>query len=136
MRQLRSQVAQVVTAAIDGSKASSDPSVLAKEIAAYLLDTGQTGQLDSLVRDIMQVRADNGIVEVVVRSATPLTAQVKTDITEAVRRLFPAADKIIISPVVDPSVVAGVKLELANQQLDLSVRAKLNRFKQLAGAMS
>ena len=104
---------------------------LSEEIAAYLLSEGRTGELDSLLRDIMQYRADRGIVEVVAVSARPLSVKVRRDIEGQVRELYPAAKTIIISEELDPEVIGGVKIELANQQLDLSIRSKLNRFKQL-----
>ena len=102
-----------------------------KEIAAYLLTEGRTNELDSLLRDIMQYRAENGIVEVVAVSAHELSGAVRKDIEARVRKMYPEAKKIIISEQPDPSVIGGVRIELANEQLDLSVRSKLNRFKQL-----
>jgi F-type H+-transporting ATPase subunit delta len=101
------------------------------EIAAYLLVEGRTNELDSLLRDIMQYRADKGIVEVIAVSAHKLTDKVTRDIEAQIRELFPHAKQIIITEEIDETVIGGVRLELANQQLDLSVRAKLNNFKQL-----
>lgn len=101
------------------------------EIAAYLLSERRTGELDSLLRDIMQYRADHGIVEVLAVSGHPLTNKVRGDIEAQIRELYPAAKQIIVTHILDGTVIGGVRLELANQQLDLSVRAKLNRFKQL-----
>jgi len=108
-----------------------DSKSLGDEIAAYLLAERRTGELDSLLRDMMQYRADDGVVEVVAISAFPLSDKVQADITERVRDIYPAAKQIIISHQHNAYVVGGVKLEFANQQLDLSVRNKLNRFKQL-----
>jgi F0F1-type ATP synthase delta subunit len=104
---------------------------LSREIAAYLLNVRRTSELDSLLRDVMQIRADRGIVEVVAATAHPLTPTVIADIEKNIRTHFPTAKKVIVSEIHDDEVVGGVRLELANQQLDLSVRAKLNRFKQL-----
>ena len=125
----------------------------ARELAAYLLAERRVGELDSLLRDVQAAWADKGYVEVLARSAHPLTAEVKTDITERVRALYPQAEKIVVTEiaaqvqslypdatkvvvteVADASVVGGVQISLANQQLDLSVEAKLNKFKQLTGA--
>ena len=47
------------------------------------------------------------------------------------RELYPNAKQIIITPEQDAKAVGGIRLELANQQLDLTVRGKLNLFKQL-----
>lgn len=111
-------------------RADSRPK-LALEIAAYLLAERRTSELGSLVRDMMQYRADQGVVEVSVVSARPLSTAVRADVTAKAKMLYPGATEVIIADKHDPSVIGGVRLELPNQQLDLTVRAKLNRFKQL-----
>ncbi len=112
----------------------NDPA-LAKELAAYLISEKRTAELDSLVRDLAQYRADNdGVVEVEAVTAHPLEAAAKADIQTKVAALYPAAKNIIITERRDPAVLGGVRLEFANQQLDLSARAKLNHFKQLTAA--
>jgi len=100
-------------------------------IAAYLLNEGRTAELEPLLRDIMQYRADRGIVEVVAVSAHPLTDSIRVDIERQVKIVQPDATQIIISEEIQEDVVGGIRLELPNQQFDLSVRAKLSRFKQL-----
>lgn len=104
---------------------------LSDQIAAYLLDTRRTAELEPLLRDIMQYRADRGIVEVIAVTAHPLSGEVHTDIERQVKLSFPDAKHIIISEELQPDLIGGLRLELPNQQLDLSVRAKLSRFKQL-----
>lgn len=103
----------------------------ARELAAYLLAERRVGELDSLLRDVQAAWADKGYVEVLARSAHALTAEVKAAIKSRVQALYPAAKTVVVTEVIDPSVVGGVRLDLANQQLDLSVEAKLNKFKQL-----
>jgi F0F1-type ATP synthase delta subunit len=107
---------------------------LSQHIAAYLVTEGRTNDLEPLLRDIMQYRAEHGIVEVMAVSAYPLSDAVRTDIERQVKRVFPDATEIIISEEIRPDMVGGVRLELPNQQFDLSVRAQLNRFKQLTTA--
>lgn len=127
----RSRLALVLADKLESGMSSAD---LAQEIAAYLLVERRSGELDSLMRDIMQIRAERGTVEVLARTAHSLTDSVRADIETEIRSQFPAAKQVIVSEVHDPDVVGGVRLELANQQLDLSVRAKLNKFKQLTTA--
>lgn len=110
---------------------SVDAGKLSREVAAYLLETNRTGELSSLLRDVQQIRAERGIVEVIARTAHELSAAGRKDIEAYVREMYPDAKQIIASEVRDEDVVGGVRLEFANQQLDLSVRGKLNRFKQL-----
>lgn len=107
---------------------------LSREVAAYLLSEGQVGELESLLRDVQADWAEAGYVEVVAASAHLLTAAVKSDISRQVKRLYPAAKQIIVTEVNDPSIVGGVRLSLPHRQLDLSVEAKLNQFKQLTTA--
>jgi F0F1-type ATP synthase delta subunit len=102
-----------------------------KEIAAYLLSEGRVSELDSVLRDVRADWADDGYVEVLASSAHPLTAETKTEIMKQAKSQFPAAKKIVISEINDPDVIGGVRLSLANQQLDLTVESKLNKFKQL-----
>lgn len=131
MKVSRTHIAAVIA---ERSLKSVGAKQLSREIAAYLLSEGRSGELDSILRDILQYRADHGIVEATGLSAYPLSDKVRGDIKEVVRELYPHAKQIIISEELDPSVVGGVKVVLANQQLDLSVRYKLNRFRQLTAA--
>lgn len=103
----------------------------AKQVAAYLLDEGRVNELDSVLRDVQADWAEAGHVEVLAASAHELTGAVRANIESQVKRLYPAAKQIIVTEVHDPEVIGGVRLSLANRQLDLSVEAKLNKFKQL-----
>lgn len=103
----------------------------AQEVAAYLLAERRVGELDSLLRDVQDNWAKAGQVEVVASSAHPLTPPIKADIKRQIQALYPDAKQIIVTEVYAPEVIGGVRLSLANQQLDLSVQAKLNHFKQL-----
>jgi F0F1-type ATP synthase delta subunit len=78
--------------------------------------------------------ARKGYAEVLARSAHPLTAEVKNNIAGRVQPLFPDAETVTVTEVIDPTVVGGVQIQLADRQLDLSVESKLNTFKQLTGA--
>ena len=106
----------------------------AREVAAYLLAEGRVGELDSLLRDIQADWAAKGYVEVIARSAHALPATTVKDIEARAKQLFPAAKKLVVTPLLDQSVIGGVQISVADKQLDLSVEAKLNKFKQLTGA--
>ena len=106
----------------------------AEEIAAYLLSEGRVSELNSIMRDVQEDWAQAGYVEVLAASAHELSGDVKTKIITQVKALYPSAKQIVVTEVHDPLIVGGVRLSLANQQLDLSVEAKLNKFKQLTRA--
>lgn len=103
-----------------------------QELAAYLLTERRTGELDSLLRDVQADWAEAGHVEVIASSAFPLTARLRNDITKRVKDIYPTAKQIVINEIHDSEVIGGVRLALPDRQLDLSLRTKLNKFKQLA----
>lgn len=107
---------------------------LDKEVAAYLLSESRTTDLAPLMRDVMQYRVEQGIVEVVAVTAHALSDEVRSDIKKQAERVYPEAKKIIISEELQPDLVGGIRLEFPSEQLDLSVRASLHRFKQLTTA--
>lgn len=131
MKTPRVRIASVVA---DKTLAQGVSKDYAREVAAYLLNEGRVGELDSLLRDVQADWARKGYVEVLARSAHPLTDEVKADIARRMQPLFPAADKVAVTEVIDPTVVGGVVVQLSDRQLDLSVEAKLNTFKTLTGA--
>lgn len=106
----------------------------AKKVAAYLLSEGRAKELDSLLRDVQADWAQRGYVEVIVRTAHELESSAKNDIVARLQQLYPKANEIAVTEVLDPSVLGGVQISLADKQLDLSVEAKLNKFKQLTTA--
>lgn len=105
-----------------------------QEIAAYLLSERRVNELDSILRDVQADWAAAGHVEVLARSANPLSASVKNDIARLVKRLMPEAKQVLVTEIHDPAVIGGVRLNLADRQLDLSIQTKLNKFKQLVAA--
>ena len=129
MKASRTKLAQVIAEQTIKGKNSQR---LPKQIAAYLLSTRRVGELESLLRDIQLDWARLGRVEVEATSAFKLSNQVKSDIRSKAKKLYPNAKSITISEIYDPSVVGGVNVTIANQQLDLTLETKLNRFKHLA----
>lgn len=128
MKAPRTRIAQVIA---DRTLAKSPPKRFVQELAAYLLSERRTGELSSIIRDVQGDWAAAGRVEVIASSAHPLTSGVKADIVRQMKRVYPQAKSIVVTERRDPTVIGGVRLSLADRQLDLSVEAKLNQFKQL-----
>ncbi len=111
-----------------------DMKTLAMEVAAYLIAEQQVAEFDSLIRDIMQYRADNGVVEVTAVSAHQLDDQNTADISELLKASYPDASTIRINQAIDPEVLGGVRINFPNEALDMTTQSKLNKFKRLTGA--
>jgi F-type H+-transporting ATPase subunit delta len=112
----------------------SDVNKLKKAIAAYLLEQNRTDDVASLMRDVLKYRAEHGYVETTVVSAFPLSASLRAEVRAVVKQEYPGAHGYVLNERIDPSVVGGVRLEMAGEELDLTVREKLNRFKRLTAA--
>ena len=104
---------------------------LSHELAAYLLVEGRTSELDPLMRDVQALWAEAGYINATAISAHPINNQAKKKIHQTIAAAYPGAKTIVISEEHDNSVVAGVRIELSDRQLDLSIATKLNKFKQL-----
>ncbi len=101
-------------------------------LAAYLLEEGRTGELDSLLRDVQAEWAKQGVIEVIASSAHELSPQAMRDIEAEARGIYQDAKRIIITPKVDPGIVGGIQLAFADYRLDMSVAGELKKFKALA----
>jgi F0F1-type ATP synthase delta subunit len=102
-----------------------------QQVAAYLIENGNTDEIGSIIRDVQSIWADKGRVEVIASSAYPLNDSAKAEIKLAVKSVYPDAKQIIINEVRDEQVLSGVKLDLANIQLDLTAESKLKQFRHL-----
>ncbi|CAN5390819.1 hypothetical protein BH10PAT3_BH10PAT3_2100 [soil metagenome] len=108
-----------------------DKKKLEQAIAAYLLEHNDAYELDSLIRDVLVYRAAHGYVEATIISAYPLATQVHSDVLAVIKTEYPDAKSIVLNQKIDPSVVGGLRIEMAGEELDLTVQAKLNKFKRL-----
>ncbi len=128
-------VTRLELAEIIGERTLREPiDSLKNAIAAYLLEEGDVSELDSLMRDVLAYRADHGYIEATLLSAHPLTDAVRKDVADLLKQEYPAAKAISMNETIDPSVVGGLRIELAGKELDLTVRAKLNTLKRLTAA--
>lgn len=109
----------------------SDTKELARQVAAYIVDERASVNINSLVRDVMQYRLERGIVEAVAVSAHELSPVVLADIRQLLQEHFPEAKHVTVGTRIDKSLVGGVRIELPRENLDLSIRSKLNLFKRL-----
>jgi F0F1-type ATP synthase delta subunit len=131
MKTPRHQIADVLGQKLLKSTVSRKQ--LSDQIASYLLREGRVAELESLLRDIVEFRAAHGIVEVTASSAIELSKQDKIDIENIAKQLYPDAKTVILNQQTDQSLIGGVKLEVVSHQLDVSIKSRLNRLKQLTG---
>lgn len=101
---------------------------LTQTVAAYLVDSRRTGELDAIMREVARLREKRAdVTEVTATSAFKLKDSVRKDIKSLLGK-----KKLIINEVVDADMLGGVRLETSELQLDLTVRNRLNRLKATA----
>jgi len=122
----RTQLAEVIA---ELTLRKGEPKQIAREVAAYLLDTRQSASLESMLRDVMEYRVKHGVVEAIAYSAHKLDDNTNMKVREILKKIFPNAREIIITNEIDTNIIGGIKISMANNQLDLSIRGKLDNFK-------
>lgn len=120
-------------AAVIGQKTlqQTDLKRLARAVAAYLMEHKSIGELESLMRDVLAYRQAHGVVEADVFSAHELSQEALSEVQHLVKEHYTAAKQVLVHGSQDESVIGGFKVKLAQEQLDMSVRAKLDTFKHL-----
>jgi F-type H+-transporting ATPase subunit delta len=98
-----------------------------KEVAAYLVETRRTREMELVVRDIEAALAEKGIVVADVTSARPLTALLKGEVSKLV-----GTKNVQLRETIDETVLGGMRVTVPGKRFDGTVRRKLTVLKSKA----
>ncbi len=101
---------------------------LLEQLAAYLIESRRTKELNLMVRDIQYYLAEKGYVSGTVTSAFELSKATE-DAIKAFAKSETGASHIQLDAVVDPSVLGGVRLSLPGKELDTTISRKITLLK-------
>ncbi len=120
-------------AAVIGEKTlqQKDLHRLARAVAAYLMEQKSINDLESLMRDVLAYRQAQGVIEADIVSAYDLSQDALADISSTLKHEYPEAKKILLHTELGEELVGGFKVSLAHEQIDASIKAKLDTFKRL-----
>lgn len=110
--------------AVDRLLGGNSKKDVVKQVAAYLVTSRRTRELELLVRDIEELLAERGVVVADVTSVRPLTEVIKAEIGALVK-----ADSLQIRESVDETVLGGIRIDFAGKRFDGTIRHKLNALK-------
>ena len=100
-----------------------------RELASLLLEQRLHDQIEEIVSDIgKEYTKKHGIIEAEARSAFPLSAQLKKELNEHVKRST-GAKTVILHEELDTSLLGGVVISAPDMELDLSLKTKLAKLK-------
>lgn len=128
MKYNRLELAQIIYSQTLNSTSTKQ---LAQEIAAFLLSNNLTDQLDSIIRDVKLIRQQNGILDVKVISRFPLNQLMLSNINNLLKQYYNNVKEILIEPIIDINLIGGVRLEMADSSLDLSMSNQLKSLLSL-----
>jgi F-type H+-transporting ATPase subunit delta len=120
----RKIAAHVADSLIDGKKAGD----IMRTVAAYLVDTRRTRELELLVRDIETALSERGVIVADIASAHPLSAALRQEVAKMV-----GGKSVQLRETIDPTLLGGIRIDTPGKRFDGTVRRKLTalRAKQL-----
>lgn len=102
---------------------------LVRQMAAFLVDSGRTREIDLLVGDIKkQIEKQYGVSVAEVVSARPLTDMLRSHIKQMVTSKT-HAKSVRLSESVDEDLLGGAVVTTPDSEFDLSIRGKLKLLK-------
>ncbi len=101
---------------------------LAAHVAAYLIESHRTKELDLIIRDVQVRLAESGRVTGSVTTAFALADESRQAI-EAFIKDRTNATKVEVDETVDPKVLGGVKINLPGREFDATIAHALTTLK-------
>lgn len=95
-----------------------------QELAAYLIESKRTRELDLIIRDIESAFAEGGLVLADITSARTLADDAKREISAYVKKNS-QAQTVELHEIIDERVIGGVKIEFPGHQFDGTIQKKL-----------
>lgn len=121
----RRSIARFVAEQLDAGVSSTS---ILKQVAAYLIETRRTDELDQIVRDIHYYLSERGIVAAKVSSAFQLEATTKKAIEQFIKTET-KAKTVMMTEIVDRTLLGGVKIDIPDKQLDQTVLRTLTKLR-------
>lgn len=118
-------IKQLAVYAVDQIEDGSSSSDVARKLASFLLQERRSRDASALFRALEKELDERGSAQVMITSAYEVSEDIKKQLASMLGAKNPVYDEVI-----DPSVIGGVKARAGESEIDLTVRARLNRFKQ------
>ncbi len=112
----------------DQLAAGRETQQLILELAAFLIDSGRTKEIELIVGDVEYELKNRGIVLARVTSAFDLATATQTAITKLIKEQTNARS-VELEQFVDPTVLGGVRIDLPGLQLDTTIIRRLTTLR-------
>lgn len=112
---------------VEGLQAGKRQSTIT-HLAAYLIESRRTKELELIVRDAERLLAERGVLVGTITSAFDVSSETKRAIEKFVAAKTGASD-ISLESQVDPDVLGGIKISLPGQELDQTIAHQLQTLR-------
>ena len=112
----------------DGVASKSSAKKTVQQLAAYLVESRRTKELDLIVRDVATILAEKGIMTGTLTTAYELSREAKKAIETSVAKET-GATHISLAEEIDASLVGGYKVALPGHEIDRSIAHQLTTLK-------
>jgi len=75
------------------------------------------------------IHQENGIITAKVKSARILSEETKREITHSLKKLY-SARKVLYKESVDENLLGGIRIEVNDEIIDLTVKNKINKLQE------
>lgn len=96
-----------------------------RELAAYLVQTGRTREVDLVVRAIYEELEAAGTVVTDISSAEAIDADLRKQLESLV-----GAERLLTNETVDPEVLGGILVRTPSKVLDATFRRRLTKLRE------
>lgn len=108
---------------------AGDDTILS-QLAAYLIESRRTGELDLIVRDIEQHLADGGVVIADIATTHEPTEAVRKTLQQYITRATDASD-VHMRFTTDASLLGGVRIRTAEAEYDATIQRQLTQLQAM-----
>ena len=113
---------------VNGVLAGVSQKKLSLQLAAYLIESRRTKELNLMIRDIQYYLAENGHIIGTLTTAHEVSSSMQTAI-EAYAKKKTGAKHLQLDPLVDENVLGGLKLNVPGYELDTTIARQLTILK-------
>lgn len=125
MRLSRRQIAQYAA-----DRLQADDAAVLAQLAAHLVETKRTNEVDLIVRDIEDALEQRGIVIADVATARNLDAKLQHSIAQFIKAMTDASS-VHIRASTDESLIGGVRVRTPQAEYDASVQRALTKLQAM-----
>ena len=101
-----------------------------QQVAGYLVANGRSKEVDLVLREIESRLEKNGRTVARVTSARKLQADEQKNVIQMLKSRDSKIKSVEVINEVDPSVLGGVVVRTPGEEVDVSIRSRLNRMKR------